>query len=95
MEEQEDAYLLKIVEGYCNPQPQCISKQNSRMNISSTTLPKLSTSYERPQVIVAGDEKILIEEQDGDAVVFKEKTLVDTVYDLSGDVNSLRKVSLF
>ncbi|CAD5228258.1 unnamed protein product [Bursaphelenchus okinawaensis] len=95
-EEQEDAFLFKIIEGYHAPQPQStnVSKYSSRMNISSSSLHHKQPSFTeevRPQVIVAGDEKLLIEESTDDGVVFKEKTLVDTVYDMSTRMISLEK----
>uniref|UniRef100_A0A1I7RKS9 SH3 domain-containing protein n=1 Tax=Bursaphelenchus xylophilus TaxID=6326 RepID=A0A1I7RKS9_BURXY len=95
-EEQEDAYLFKIIEGYCGPPSSSnnVSKFNSRMNVSSSSLhhkPQVYIEEVRPQVIVAGDEKLLIEEATDDGVVFKEKTLVDTVYDMSTRMTALEK----
>jgi hypothetical protein len=80
IEEQEDAYLLKIVEGYCGPpSANNLPGSNSRMNISTSSnypLPRRATSYPeemRPHLIMADDEKIFVEEIDGGEVVIKEK----------------------
>lgn len=62
--DQEDAYNLKIVEGYCD------------LSRSSKTTKNESSSYQGlhpPQLIVAEDEKILMEEMVGDEVVVKER----------------------
>ncbi|CAJ0933720.1 unnamed protein product, partial [Mesorhabditis belari] len=49
-------------------------------------------SYEQaPQLIVAEDEKILVEELIDGQLVFQEKSLVDTVYALKDQVNSLQQ----
>ena len=53
----DDTVLLRIVEGYCG--------------LSSGKAPVLS--YQQPQLIVAENEKILIEEVIGDEVVIQEK----------------------
>jgi hypothetical protein len=100
IEEQEDAYLLKIVEGYCGPPTSTngLSGSFSRMNISTMSnhpLPRRATSYPeemRPQLIMANDEKIFVEEVDGGEIVVKEKSLVDTVYQLQSQVTELQKV---
>lgn len=83
IEEQEDAYLLKIVEGYCTPPNSSngLSGSVSRMNISTVSSyppPRRATSYPeemRPQLIMANDEKIFVEEIEGGNVVLKEKVI--------------------
>lgn len=67
------------------------------MNIStmSNYPPRRATSYPeemRPQLIMANDEKIFVEELEGNEVVLKEKSLVDTVYELKDQVFALQKV---
>jgi len=99
IEEQEDAYLLKIVEGYCAPPSSANGLAGSalRMNVSTLSnypLPRRATSYPeemRPQLIMANDEKIFVEEMEGNEVVLKEKSLVDTVYELKDQVVNLQK----
>uniref|UniRef100_A0A0N5AKL6 Rho guanine nucleotide exchange factor 7 n=1 Tax=Syphacia muris TaxID=451379 RepID=A0A0N5AKL6_9BILA len=62
--DQEDAYLLRIVEGYCD------IKKHDKASCSG------SLGYmgnQPPQLIVAEDEKILMEELIGDEVVVQEK----------------------
>ncbi|CAI4229295.1 unnamed protein product [Auanema sp. JU1783] len=45
----------------------------------------------KPQLIVAEQEKILVEEVEGGEVVWKEKSLIDTVYSLRDQVSDLRR----
>ncbi|KAE9553313.1 hypothetical protein FO519_003479 [Halicephalobus sp. NKZ332] len=86
-EEKEDAHLLKIIEGYCSG-----GAQGPLTPISSALKRTISYPDEvRPQLIVAEDEKILVEERDGDILVYKERTLVDTVYSLKDQVSFLQK----
>uniref|UniRef100_A0A1I7W6X9 SH3 domain-containing protein n=1 Tax=Heterorhabditis bacteriophora TaxID=37862 RepID=A0A1I7W6X9_HETBA len=74
--DQDDALLLRIVEGYCNGAARAvISSMESQL----------------PQLIVAGDEKMLVEEIIGDEIVIQEKSLVDTVYALRDQVAGLRQ----
>ena len=76
IEEQEDAYLLKIVEGYCNPPAPAIgnlasSFSRSQFSSSSMSAPRCTNSYHdelRPQLIMADDEKLFVEELEGDEV---------------------------
>lgn len=102
IEEQEDSYLLKIVEGYCTPpSANGLSGSSSRMNVSTISnypLPRRATSYPeemRPQLIMANDEKIFVEEVEGNETVVKEKSLVDTVYQLQSQVTNLQKVTYY
>ncbi|CAJ0583300.1 unnamed protein product, partial [Mesorhabditis spiculigera] len=50
-----------------------------------------ATYDQAPQLIVAEDEKILVEEMVDGQLVFQEKSLVDTVYALKDQVNSLQQ----
>ncbi|KAL7079303.1 hypothetical protein ACQ4LE_001801 [Meloidogyne hapla] len=129
-EEQEDALLLKIVEGYClnnclatssinnyhhqQKQQQCCphyyrQKQRnlaeSQHNNNScgggpirraASYPDrnemaTTTTLTRPQLIVAENEKIFVEEMEGDQLVLKERSLVDTVYTLKDNLAALTK----
>lgn len=121
-EEQEDAHLLKIIEGYClfnnvaltgcvlnSTNIQCCGHHwqkpyQQRNSADSCTSPcgggpvRRAASYpdhhdmaNRPQVIVAEDEKLFVEEIEGDEVVVKERSLVDTVYALKDQLTALTK----
>jgi hypothetical protein len=96
-EEQEDARLLKIVEGYCIGGPGgghssaniqcCAHGQKQRNSADSCHSPygggpvRRAASYPdhhettmgRPQLIVAEDEKLFVEEMEGDKIVVKER----------------------
>ena len=92
-EEQEDALLLRIVDGFCSTSSQLLP--HLRTGASATNVLRRTVSHpeeSRPQIIVAEDEKIFVEEREGDSVVYKERTLVDTVYSLKDQVNVLQKV---
>ncbi|KAI6243688.1 hypothetical protein M3Y99_00031500 [Aphelenchoides fujianensis] len=96
IEEQDDAYLLKIVEGYCGPPSSGgLSSSFNRMHTStSSQQTRRATSFPeemRPQLIMADDEKIFVEEVEGDSVVVKEKSLVDTVYALKDQLTALQQ----
>ncbi|CAD6187275.1 unnamed protein product [Caenorhabditis auriculariae] len=43
-----------------------------------------------PQLIVAEDERILVEEMVGDEVVFQEKSIVDAVYSIKDQLANLQ-----
>uniref|UniRef100_A0A914MJH0 Rho guanine nucleotide exchange factor 6/7 coiled-coil domain-containing protein n=1 Tax=Meloidogyne incognita TaxID=6306 RepID=A0A914MJH0_MELIC len=128
-EEQEDALLLKIVEGYClssnclatssinnhqhKQQQQCCPhyyRQKQRNSVESqhnynscgggpirraASYPDknemATTTLTRPQLIVAENEKIFVEEMEGDQIVLKERSLVDTVYTLKDNLSALTK----
>ncbi|CAK5017415.1 unnamed protein product [Meloidogyne enterolobii] len=129
-EEQEDALLLKIVEGYClssnclatssinnhqhKQQQQCCphyyrqkqrNSAESQHNYNScgggpirraASYPDknemaTTTTLTRPQLIVAENEKIFVEEMEGDQIVLKERSLVDTVYTLKDNLSALTK----
>ncbi|VDN02276.1 unnamed protein product [Thelazia callipaeda] len=82
--DQEDAFLLRIVEGYCSTTP-------SLKAMSTGTHPLANQEYDPPQLIVAENEKLFVEEVVGDQVVVKEKSLVDTVYALKDQLSSIQK----
>lgn len=66
--------------------------------MSNHPMPRRATSYPeemRPQLIMANDEKIFVEEIEGNETVVKEKSLVDTVYQLQSQVNELQKVIFY
>lgn len=98
-EEQEDALMLKIIEGYCcgliNPSTTNLSTPNwySRsFNHGSTSITSIgmgsrsggggpvrqTVSYPdevvRPQLIVAEDEKLFVEEMENGQMVIKERS---------------------
>ncbi|VDM45004.1 unnamed protein product [Toxocara canis] len=83
--EQEDAFLLKIIEGYCS------SSHGSRSNKVGSGGKQPSDAFQPPQLLVAEDEKIFVEEMIGDEIVVHERTLVDTVYALKDQINNLQR----
>ncbi|WKY16744.1 hypothetical protein Q1695_001397 [Nippostrongylus brasiliensis] len=74
--EQHDAQLLRIIEAYCS---------------GAARAGPIASDCRPPQLIVAEDEKILVEEVVGDEIVIQEKSLVDTVYALKDQVAGLRQ----
>ncbi|XGW33471.1 hypothetical protein V3C99_017692 [Haemonchus contortus] len=74
--EQHDAQLLRIIEAYCS---------------GAARGAPVITDCRPPQLIVAEDEKILVEEVVGDEIIIQEKSLVDTVYALKDQVAGLRQ----
>ncbi|KAK5984724.1 Rho guanine nucleotide exchange factor 7 [Trichostrongylus colubriformis] len=74
--EQHDAQLLRIIEAYCSGAAR-----------GAAVVPDCRP----PQLIVAEDEKILVEEVVGDEIIIQEKSLVDTVYALKDQVAGLRQ----
>uniref|UniRef100_A0A915CVR4 DH domain-containing protein n=1 Tax=Ditylenchus dipsaci TaxID=166011 RepID=A0A915CVR4_9BILA len=116
-EEQEDALMLKVVEGYCGPASSGFSHHhrnssgsklqqnkgsaNMLNNHSSSTsigggAVRRAASYPeevqlRPQLIVAEDEKIFVEEMEDGQLVMKERSLVDTVYALKDQLEAMHK----
>ncbi|KAK0406839.1 hypothetical protein QR680_018838 [Steinernema hermaphroditum] len=90
MEDQEDAVLLRIGTAYFTPPPpQQTPRGNAAAQRAAAGTPAFG--YQAPQLIVAEDEKILVEEVVGDEVVVHEKSLVDTVYALTNHMNTLLK----
>lgn len=65
--DQEDAFLLKIIEGYCS------LSHGSRSKKLSASGRAMGDVYQPPQLLVAEDEKIFVEEMIGDEVVVHEK----------------------
>lgn len=70
-----DQIVLQVIEAYC-------TSAKTRYTINSTLL-------DSPQVLIAEDEKIIVEEKKGNQIVMEEKSLVDTVYALKDKVNAL------
>uniref|UniRef100_V5HB44 Putative guanine nucleotide exchange factor n=1 Tax=Ixodes ricinus TaxID=34613 RepID=V5HB44_IXORI len=73
----EDMQLLQVIEAYC------YSTTRTRHTVNSALL-------DCPQVIVAEDEKIIVEDTRGKVPVLEERSLVDTVYALRDQVKELR-----
>lgn len=72
---EEDAVILKVIEAYC-------TSAKTRHTVNSSLL----TS---PHVLLAEEEKIIVDE--GDPSTIQEKTLVDTVYSLRDQVKNLEQ----
>ncbi|XP_060078738.1 rho guanine nucleotide exchange factor 7-like isoform X6 [Ylistrum balloti] len=72
---EEDAVILKVIEAYC-------TSAKTRHTVNSSLL----TS---PHVLIAEEEKIIVDE--GDPSTIQEKTLVDTVYSLRDQVKNLEQ----
>uniref|UniRef100_A0A915JYI0 Peptidase S9A N-terminal domain-containing protein n=1 Tax=Romanomermis culicivorax TaxID=13658 RepID=A0A915JYI0_ROMCU len=78
--EPEEADILKVVEAYCtSAAPPTIKGASQRKESES------------PHLLIAEDEKLLIEDWVEDELVIKEKTLVDTVYSLKDEVNEIKQ----
>ncbi|XP_046452044.1 rho guanine nucleotide exchange factor 7-like isoform X1 [Daphnia pulex] len=73
----DDSQLLKLVEAYCS------LTARSRQTVKSALL-------ESPQVLIAEEEKIIVEEVQGTRTVVEERSLVDTVYALRDQVRELQ-----
>ncbi|XP_065347611.1 rho guanine nucleotide exchange factor 7 isoform X2 [Cloeon dipterum] len=72
---EEDAQILSVIEAYC---------------LSSKTRHTLNSSLiDSPQVLIAEEEKIIVEEHSGGYTNVQEKSLVDTVYALRDQVKGL------
>lgn len=74
---EDDSQLLKLVEAYCS------LTARSRQTVKSALL-------ESPQVLIAEEEKIIVEEVQGTRTVMEERSLVDTVYALRDQVRELQ-----
>ncbi|KAK4324924.1 hypothetical protein Pmani_004461 [Petrolisthes manimaculis] len=72
---EDDALILRVIEAYC-------TSARTRYTVNSTLL-------DSPQVLIAEEEKIIVEETRGNQVVMEEKSLVDTVYALKDQVATL------
>jgi len=73
---EDDSQLLQMVEAYC-------LTARSRQTVKSTLI-------EYPQVLIAEEEKIIVEDVNGGQTVVQEKSLVDTVYALRDQVRGLQ-----
>lgn len=73
---EDDQIILRVIEAYCT---------------SAKTRQTVNSSIYSPHVLIAEEEKIIIDDVDGDNLMFKEKGLVDTVYALK---DRLRELSL-
>lgn len=102
IEEQEDAYLLKVVEGYCGP-PTAVgnlanSFSRSQFSSSSLSAPRRAASCNddvRPQLIMADDEKLFVEELEGDEIVVKEKSVFTLHFSLPSCIFSEASLTQF
>uniref|UniRef100_A0A914GUB7 Rho guanine nucleotide exchange factor 6/7 coiled-coil domain-containing protein n=1 Tax=Globodera rostochiensis TaxID=31243 RepID=A0A914GUB7_GLORO len=109
-EEQEDALMLKIIEGYCvtgasSASASCNRRAHDQRNSAESfhspcgggpvrraaSYPDQHEMSNRPQLIVAEDEKLFVEELEGDQFVVRERSLVDTVYSLKDQISVLTK----
>ncbi|XP_077988389.1 rho guanine nucleotide exchange factor 7-like isoform X2 [Glandiceps talaboti] len=77
---EEDARILKVIESYC-------TSATGKGHISVHMLD------DTPQVIIAEEEKIIVEEMKGNITVVEERSLVDTVYALRDQVKDLTDVT--
>ncbi|XP_064638906.1 rho guanine nucleotide exchange factor 7-like isoform X3 [Lineus longissimus] len=68
---EDDAAILRVIESYC-------TSARTRHTVNSSLL-------DCPQVLIAEEEKIIIEDMD----IIEEKTLVDTVYTLKDQIKEL------
>merc|ERR1712136_158050 len=68
----DEAEILRVIEAYC-------TTVKARNTVNSTFI-------DSPQVLIAEEEKIIVEERKGNELVVEEKTLVDTVYALKDQV---------
>ncbi|KAL7642349.1 UNVERIFIED_CONTAM: hypothetical protein RMT77_006910 [Armadillidium vulgare] len=65
---EDDALILRVIEYYC-------TSAKARYTVNSSLI-------DNPQLIVAADEKMIVEETRGNKTILEEKSLVDTVYAL-------------
>lgn len=76
--EEIEFETLRILEGYC------VETGGGASDFHA------NESYQQPHLIVAEDEKILMEEMVGDEMVLQEKSIVDAVYSLKDHVMVLQ-----
>ncbi|CAI5454431.1 unnamed protein product [Caenorhabditis angaria] len=81
-EEEHDFEILRIIEAFCADTSDLIEENGSSFYVSHENY--------QPQVIVADEEKILVEEKIGDEVVFQEKSIVDAVYSIKDQLSMLQ-----
>lgn len=74
---EEDAQILRVIEAYC-------TSAKTRYTVNSAAL------LDSPQMLIAEEEKIIIEETSGNQTIVEEKSLVDTVYALKDQVKELK-----
>lgn len=77
-DEEIEFETLRILEGYC------VETGGGQSDFHA------NESYQQPHLIVAEDEKILMEEMVGDEMVLQEKSIVDAVYSLKDQVMVLQ-----
>ncbi|XP_047107765.1 rho guanine nucleotide exchange factor 7 isoform X2 [Schistocerca piceifrons] len=73
---EEDALILRVIEAYC-------MSAKTRYTVNSALM-------DNPQLLIAEEEKIIIEETEGNQTIVEEKSLVDTVYALKDQVKDLQ-----
>ncbi|CAI2355783.1 unnamed protein product [Caenorhabditis sp. 36 PRJEB53466] len=78
-EEEIEFETLRILDGYC------VESVGAQSDFHGA-----NDSYQQPHLIVAEDEKILVEEMVGDEVVFQEKSIVDAVYSIKDQLSFLQ-----
>lgn len=104
---EDDQIILRVIEAYCTSAKtrqtvnSCLKKniqemvapiqRNNKFRLSQVTDIKVPAAIYSPHVLIAEEEKIIIDDVDGDNLMFKEKGLVDTVYALK---DRLRELSL-
>ncbi|EFO99581.1 CRE-PIX-1 protein [Caenorhabditis remanei] len=77
-DEEIEFDTLRILEGYC------VETGGGQLDFHA------NENYQQPHLIVAEDEKILMEEMVGDEMVLQEKSIVDAVYSLKDHVMVLQ-----
>ncbi|XP_072033455.1 rho guanine nucleotide exchange factor 7-like isoform X2 [Amphiura filiformis] len=77
---EEDNKILKVIEAYCT------SISSLTRNTINSGVPLVDPA---PQVFLAEEEKIIVEETKGNETVVEEKSLIDTVYALRDQVKDL------
>ncbi|CAA94159.2 SH3 domain-containing protein [Caenorhabditis elegans] len=77
-DEEIEFETLRILEGYC------VETGGGQSDFHA------NESYQQPHLIVAEDEKILMEEMIGDEVVLQEKSIVDAVYAIKDQLSFLQ-----
>lgn len=71
-----DMKILQVIEAYC-------TSAKTRYTVNSALI-------DSPQVLIAEEEKIIVEEIRGDTTIVEERSLVDTVYALKDQVKELK-----
>ncbi|ESO10314.1 hypothetical protein HELRODRAFT_183781 [Helobdella robusta] len=68
-------FIRKVIEAYC-------ANTKNRQAVNSSL-------FEHPQVLIAEEEKIILEDIKDDQIIVEEKTLVDTVYSLRDQIKDI------